>query len=102
MINEFAFKGPFLKLGQNIGLLVGAVVWGVGSDIWGRRYFSPLKISRHEDSNPLGCPLTLRCSSPAFLPYLLGLRQTQLRYASSRRRGVLEWVVTFPSILLSF
>ncbi|KAH9016901.1 MFS general substrate transporter [Lactarius pseudohatsudake] len=35
--NEFAFKGPFLKLGQNIGLLVGAVFWGVGSDVWGRK-----------------------------------------------------------------
>jgi len=33
----FTFKGPFLKLGQNIGLLVGAVFSGVGSDIWGRR-----------------------------------------------------------------
>ncbi|KAN0109710.1 Major facilitator superfamily domain containing protein [Russula decolorans] len=37
VINEFNFEGPFLKLGQNIGLLVGAVFWGVGSDIWGRR-----------------------------------------------------------------
>lgn len=37
VINEFAFQGPFLKLGQNIGLLVGAVFWGVGSDVWGRR-----------------------------------------------------------------
>ncbi|KAF8491146.1 MFS general substrate transporter [Russula emetica] len=37
VVNEFTFKGPFLKLGQNIGLLVGAVFWGVGSDIWGRR-----------------------------------------------------------------
>ncbi|KAG7086528.1 MFS sugar transporter [Marasmius oreades] len=37
VLNEFTFDGPFLKLGQNIGLLVGAVFWGVGSDIWGRR-----------------------------------------------------------------
>ncbi|KAI9430543.1 MFS general substrate transporter [Lactarius indigo] len=35
--NEFVFKGPFLKLGQNIGLLVGAVFWGIGSDVWGRK-----------------------------------------------------------------
>ena len=35
--NEFAFKSPFLKLGQTIGLLVGAVIWGVGSDVWGRK-----------------------------------------------------------------
>lgn len=38
MVNEFHFEGPFLKLGQNIGLLVGAAFWGVGSDIWGRKY----------------------------------------------------------------
>lgn len=37
VVNEFAFKGPFLKLGQNIGLLVGAVFWGIGSDVWGRK-----------------------------------------------------------------
>jgi MFS family permease len=39
VVNEFNFKPPFLKLGQNIGLLVGAAFWGVGSDIWGRKYF---------------------------------------------------------------
>ncbi|RPD62612.1 MFS general substrate transporter [Lentinus tigrinus ALCF2SS1-7] len=32
------FKGPFLILAQSIGLLVGAVFWGVGCDIWGRRW----------------------------------------------------------------
>ena len=37
VITEFNFEGPFLKLGQNIGLLVGAFFWGLGSDIWGRR-----------------------------------------------------------------
>ncbi|TRM60728.1 major facilitator superfamily domain-containing protein [Schizophyllum amplum] len=37
VVNEFVFDGPFLKLAQNIGLLVGAVFWGVGADIWGRR-----------------------------------------------------------------
>ncbi|KAH9978360.1 MFS general substrate transporter [Russula compacta] len=36
-VNEFVFQGPFIKLGQGIGLLIGAVFWGVGSDIWGRR-----------------------------------------------------------------
>ncbi|KAN0118683.1 Major facilitator superfamily domain containing protein [Russula decolorans] len=58
VINEFTFKGPFLKLGQNIGLLVGAVFSGVGSDIWGRRYYSSAssKISRHEATYSLGCP----------------------------------------------
>ncbi|KII86743.1 hypothetical protein PLICRDRAFT_267090 [Plicaturopsis crispa FD-325 SS-3] len=37
VVNEFNFQGPFLKLGQNIGLLVGAAFWGVGSDVWGRK-----------------------------------------------------------------
>ncbi|KAF4617501.1 hypothetical protein D9613_006442 [Agrocybe pediades] len=36
-VNEFNFNGPFLKLGQNIGLLIGAAFWGVGADIWGRK-----------------------------------------------------------------
>ncbi|KAH8111509.1 MFS general substrate transporter [Phellopilus nigrolimitatus] len=38
VVNEFQFQGPFLKLGQNIGLLVGAFFWGLGSDIWGRKW----------------------------------------------------------------
>ncbi|KIJ51587.1 hypothetical protein M422DRAFT_65129 [Sphaerobolus stellatus SS14] len=37
VVNEFNFNGPFLKLGQNVGLLVGAAFWGIGSDIWGRK-----------------------------------------------------------------
>ncbi|KAJ6492679.1 MFS general substrate transporter [Mycena vulgaris] len=37
VINEFNAQGPFLKLGQNVGLLVGAAFWGVGADIWGRK-----------------------------------------------------------------
>jgi hypothetical protein len=37
VVNEFKFDGPFLKLGQNVGLLVGAAFWGIGSDVWGRK-----------------------------------------------------------------
>ncbi|KXN82044.1 hypothetical protein AN958_03295 [Leucoagaricus sp. SymC.cos] len=37
LLQEYNFQGPFLKLGQNIGLLVGAAFWGIGSDLWGRR-----------------------------------------------------------------
>lgn len=37
VVNEFHFKGPFLTLSQNIGLLVGAIVFGLGCDVWGRR-----------------------------------------------------------------
>ncbi|TFY62020.1 hypothetical protein EVG20_g6853 [Dentipellis fragilis] len=38
VINEFHFNGPFLSLASNIGLLVGAVLWSFGCDIWGRRW----------------------------------------------------------------
>lgn len=37
VVQEFGFKGPFLKLAQNIGLLVGAAFWGLISDVYGRR-----------------------------------------------------------------
>lgn len=30
-------RPPLLTLAQNIGLLAGAIVWGFGCDIWGRR-----------------------------------------------------------------
>jgi MFS family permease len=37
--NEFhPTRAPFLSLAQNIGLLVGAVFWGFGCDIFGRRW----------------------------------------------------------------
>ena len=51
VLNEFAdAKRPFLKLGQNIGLLVGAAFWGVGADIWGRRCdFSIVWLSGREN-----------------------------------------------------
>ncbi|KAF8443664.1 MFS general substrate transporter [Boletus edulis BED1] len=38
VVYEFNVEGPYLKLAQNIGLLVGAAFWGVTSDIWGRRW----------------------------------------------------------------
>jgi hypothetical protein len=31
VVNEFKFKGPFLKLGQNIYLLIGGAFWAMGS-----------------------------------------------------------------------
>ncbi|RDX40469.1 MFS general substrate transporter [Lentinus brumalis] len=37
-VQELHFNGPFLSLAQNIGLLIGAVFWGFGCDIWGRRW----------------------------------------------------------------
>ncbi|KAJ6537776.1 MFS general substrate transporter [Mycena capillaripes] len=38
VIAEFSFNGPFLSLAANVGLLVGAIVWGLGSDVWGRKW----------------------------------------------------------------
>ncbi|KAI0641052.1 MFS general substrate transporter [Trametes meyenii] len=37
VVSEFDFNGPFLSLALNIGLFVGAVFWGLGCDVWGRR-----------------------------------------------------------------
>ncbi|KIK01637.1 hypothetical protein K443DRAFT_132193 [Laccaria amethystina LaAM-08-1] len=37
VVAEFRFNGPLLTLASNIGPLVGAVFWGSGSDVWGRR-----------------------------------------------------------------
>lgn len=36
-MNEFAVQGPYLRLAQSIGLLVGAAFWGTASDVWGRK-----------------------------------------------------------------
>ncbi|OCH87181.1 MFS general substrate transporter [Obba rivulosa] len=38
VVNEFQFNSPFLSLALNIGLLVGAIFWAFGCDIWGRRW----------------------------------------------------------------
>ncbi|KAH8101240.1 MFS general substrate transporter [Cristinia sonorae] len=38
VVAEFQFQGPFLSLAINVGLFVGAVFWGLGCDIWGRRW----------------------------------------------------------------
>lgn len=38
VVSEFQFQGPFLSLAMNIGLFAGAVFWGLGCDIWGRRW----------------------------------------------------------------
>jgi MFS family permease len=43
--NEFnPTRPPFLTLAQNIGLLFGAVFWGFGCDIFGRRWAFNLTI----------------------------------------------------------
>ncbi|TFK67240.1 MFS general substrate transporter [Pluteus cervinus] len=38
VVAEFKFNGPLLSLAANVGLLVGAIFWGLGCDIWGRRW----------------------------------------------------------------
>ncbi|KAI0790125.1 MFS general substrate transporter [Irpex lacteus] len=37
VVSLYTFRSPFLSLAVNIGLLVGALIWGLGTDIWGRR-----------------------------------------------------------------
>ncbi|PPQ76029.1 hypothetical protein CVT26_005535 [Gymnopilus dilepis] len=38
VVDEFHFNPPLLSLAANAGLLVGAVFWGLGCDVWGRRW----------------------------------------------------------------
>lgn len=38
IVNEFSSRPPLLSLAQNIGLLAGAVFWGFGCDVFGRRW----------------------------------------------------------------
>ena len=38
VVAEFGFKPPYLSLALNIGLFAGAVIWGIGCDVWGRRW----------------------------------------------------------------
>ncbi|KIK13718.1 hypothetical protein PISMIDRAFT_379089 [Pisolithus microcarpus 441] len=38
VVNEFHFNGPFLSLASNIGLFFGGLIWGLGCDVWGRRW----------------------------------------------------------------
>ena len=43
--NEFnPAKPPLLSLSQNIGLLAGAIFWGFGCDVFGRRWAFNLTI----------------------------------------------------------
>jgi hypothetical protein len=44
-VNELHFDGPFLLLATNLGLLVGAIFWSVGCEIWGRKSARPIYLS---------------------------------------------------------
>lgn len=45
VLNEFGpSRPPLLTLAQNIGLLVGAILWGFGCDVFGRRWAFNLTI----------------------------------------------------------
>lgn len=41
---EFDFKAPYLSLAANVGLLVGAIFWSFGCDIWGRKWLFNLTL----------------------------------------------------------
>jgi hypothetical protein len=45
VVNELHFNGPFLLLATNLGLLVGAIFWSVGCEIWGRKSARPIHLS---------------------------------------------------------
>lgn len=95
VVNEFGFHGEFLKLGQNIGLLVGAAFWGVGSDVWGRKYVFPTLYAAHISiSVRSGGASTSPCSSLGSSLSPLELRQTLSRSALSQRYGALGSEVT--------
>ena len=38
VVNESQFNGQFFKLGQNLGLPIGAAFRVIGTDIWGRKF----------------------------------------------------------------
>ncbi|KZT00246.1 MFS general substrate transporter [Laetiporus sulphureus 93-53] len=38
VVSEFDVESSWLSLALNIGLFVGAVIWALGCDIWGRRW----------------------------------------------------------------
>ncbi len=98
VVNEFGFQGPFLKLGQNIGLLVGAAFWGVGSDVWGRKYVRPVHSERiHRPlSSPADGASTSPSSSPEYSPSPREARPTPSRSARSRRSGASASAETCP------
>lgn len=60
VVQEFQIQGPFLTLGTNLGLLVGAMVWSAGSDVWGR------KISFNITLAIVGIFATVAAASPNF------------------------------------
>jgi MFS family permease len=87
--DEFTFKAPFLSLAANAGLLVGAVFWGFGCDIWGRRYehdsfFHPLLLAEKIFRTCLldGVSTSL-CYLLAFLVLLLVVHLILLRWRHS-------------------
>jgi MFS family permease len=45
VMNEFNVLGPWLKLAQMLGFLVGAAFWGAAADVWGRRYVTSGSLS---------------------------------------------------------
>ncbi|KAG8780805.1 hypothetical protein FRC12_022583 [Ceratobasidium sp. 428] len=61
VVREFHAQGPFLYLAQNVGLLVGALGWGLGSDIWGR------KISFNTTLAIVGVFASVAAASPNFV-----------------------------------
>jgi len=47
VVYEFKFTPAFLTLAANVGLLIGAMVWSIGSDVWGRKCVLSLSLPLH-------------------------------------------------------
>ncbi|TBU23728.1 membrane transporter [Dichomitus squalens] len=87
-------KGPFILLPQTIGLLVGAVFWGVGCHLWGRRWSFNLTLLITGGANneitlcaligvyAIGCGGNLPVDSAVFLEFVPATHQWLLTVLS--------------------
>jgi hypothetical protein len=98
-ISEFEFKSPFLSLALNVGLTVGAIFWGVGSDFWGRKFGSrsspPVMILTSRDA---GTPSTLPSSSRGSSVSALERLQTLSHWPLCSPSWALVWEATCRSM----
>ena len=71
VVYEFNFDAPFLSLASAIGLLVGAIFWSLGCDIWGRRSISHQSSGLISLSGPLFCRWSFNV--PIFITGVFGV-----------------------------
>ena len=49
VLAEYEFNPPLLSLAIAVGFLIGALLWGFSSDIWGRRYLYSLPLILYDN-----------------------------------------------------